>query len=295
MFSSFWGWVRANQPVSTTGAISHTYYWLTSLMSGDIVYRNPNFKTPETSDPSLRKGVAIYCVHGTGDQPGAFVRIIERLIKKGLPDHISSIHSVGFEHRYQGKGIKFFAKELIEKIKTNGHEHVILIGHSRGGLVISQAAEFLAEESGIHVHSLFPICAPYKGSAWAMKPLTLVSTSVAQMEPEAAILHKLNEAISNSTKEYNFIGVDNDGLVTTDSSYVDNYVKKNPGASKIFDRHGHLSVMSSWRLVDHIYQGILAVGRRLFPDMAKEKNVREEATQGELFPDDEFYKIEPNS
>ncbi|ASQ46935.1 Alpha/beta hydrolase family protein [Legionella clemsonensis] len=276
MFSSFWRWFQDIQPVSTTGTVSHTYYWLKTLMSGDIVYYNPNFKIPDTAEPSLRKGIAIYCVHGTADQPGSFSRIVERLIEKGLPDYVSTIHLVSFEHRYAGKGIKYFARELIKKIGANEHEQVILMGHSRGGLVISRAAEYLAARSGITVHALFSICAPYKGSDWAMKPLSLFSISVAQMEVKAELLEQLNKAVSDSKHDYHFIGAAEDAIVAPSASYVDDYVKTHPGSRLILDRHGHLSIMSSRRLVTYIHQKLIEIDHQLFPKVQKENKEYEE-------------------
>lgn len=270
MFSSFWRWFQNTQPVSTTGTVSHTYYWLKTLMSGDIVYHNPHFKAPDTDDPSLRKGIAIYCVHGTADQPGSFARIIERLLEKGLPDYISTIHLVSFEQRYQGKGIKFFARELMKKIRANEHEHVIFMGHSRGGLIISRAAEYLAAHWGVAVHSLFSICAPYKGSDWAMKPISMFSTSVSQMEVKSKLLEQLNEAVSNSKNDYHFIGAEEDAIVAPAAACVDKYVEKHPASKLVLDRHGHLSIMSSWRLVSYIQTQLVELGNRLFPKVPEE-------------------------
>ena len=83
--------IKEIQPVSTTGALAHTYYWLTFFGSGDLVFRNPNFRAPKEHAPDLSEGIAIYCTHGTADQAGAFDRIAQRLIAAGLPELVSSI------------------------------------------------------------------------------------------------------------------------------------------------------------------------------------------------------------
>ncbi|KTC78059.1 alpha/beta hydrolase [Legionella brunensis] len=265
MFSSFWKFIQDKQPVSTTGAIAHTYYWLTTLMSGDIIYHNPNFKAPDTDDPTLRQGVVIYCVHGTADQPGSFSRIAERLMQEGLPDYISAIHLVAFDSRYQGKGIKYFSKELIKKVVENGHKHVIFMGHSRGGVITAHAAQYRASQFGINVHLLYSICAPFGGSYLAIRPLSLFSTSVAQMEINSDLLKELNQSISETSDKYRFIAAKQDAVVLPEAAYVADYVAKEPDSKVIFDRHGHLSIMSSHRLVRYIHNGLLKLGEILLP------------------------------
>ncbi|WED43432.1 alpha/beta hydrolase [Legionella cardiaca] len=251
--SSLWKYVKKKQPVSTTGAVAHTYYWLLTLMSGDIVYVNPNFK-PDPNDSTGGKGVVIYCVHGTADNPGSFIKAIERLIEEGLPSNISAIYLVSFDNRYQGKGIKFFSRELINKVVANGHKDVAFMGHSRGGLIISHAAEYRAPPLGIKVHFLFPICAPFGGSYWAIKPISIFSTSVAQMEINADLLKDLNQVISNSDNKYYFIGAEEDAIVLPEATYVAGYLEKKPGCRLVLDRHGHLSIMSSHRLVAYVHE-----------------------------------------
>lgn len=249
--------IQQIQPVSTTGALAHTYYWLTSFGSGDLVYHNPNFKVPEDADPGLSKGVAIYCTHGTADQAGAFDRIAQRLIAAGLPDLVSSIHLVSFDSRYQGKGITYFSSQLVEKIKKNGHQHVILIGHSRGCLVNTYAAERYLAKEGINVERVINLCGPFGGSDLAIDPITRVSTSVEQMQVNCGFLKKLGTKVMQSRAIYNFFAAAEDWIVRPALSYVAEYVQKNPQSLVELDRHGHLSIMSSHRLVGFIRNYII--------------------------------------
>nr|HAT8712986.1 alpha/beta hydrolase [Legionella jordanis] len=269
---NFFKYIQENQPVSITGAIAHSYYWLTTLGWNDIVYKNPNFK----ADAHPNGGIVLVCVPGTADQPGSFMRIVERLLKKDLADYISTVYIVAFNHRYQGKGIRFFSQQLIDKIKAYGHKDVILMGHSRGGLIISEAAEYRTESAGIRVHALFPICAPFNGSPLAMEPLSSVSTSVRQMEPNSPFLQKLNEDIGNSSLYYCFIGAEEDGIVPPEYAYVKDYVDKHPESRILFDRHTHLSIMSSHRMVDFMDSELAKIGQGLqlqSPEPTSQKDV----------------------
>ncbi|WP_051131849.1 esterase/lipase family protein [Legionella tunisiensis] len=204
--------IKEIQPVSTTGALAHTYYWLTSFGSGDLVFHNPNFKVPNDADPGLGKGVAIYCTHGTADQAGAFDRVARRLIAEGLPELVSSIHLVSFDSRYQGKGIKYFSSQLAEKIKNNGHKYVILIGHSRGCLVNTDASERYLAKEGINVLRVINLCGPFGGSDLAIAPLTQVSDSVEQMQVNSTFLKKLGAKVLQSKAIYHFLLLQKIGL-----------------------------------------------------------------------------------
>lgn len=292
MFSALCKTIKENQPVSTTGVIAQTYYWLKTVGSGDLVYHNPRFKPPKTSDPALRKGITIICTYGTFAQPGSFSQVAERLIDEGLPEIVSSIHLVSFDHRYQGKGIRFFARQLKDKIKENKYERVILIGHSRGCIINTYAAERYAEKEGIKFELVINLCGPFSGSHLAMRPLSWFSTSVLQMEINSDFLKELAEKVTKSTINYYFFAAENDAIVLPQSAFVPGYVEKKPDSFITLDRHGHLSIMSSHRLVSRIHAYISEVCSTLLltaktpgnqteqTELAKESNKDELSEEG---------------
>jgi predicted alpha/beta hydrolase family esterase len=240
--------VKAAQPISTTGMIAHTYSWLTSPSKSQS-YSNPSFKNEQNQESKT----AVYFIHGTADRAGAFKRIAKRLIKAGLPEEICSLILLAFDQRYQGNSIEFFAEQLRDKIKANNHQRVILIAHSRGGLVAAYFAEFLAKLAGIEVVLIFTIGTPFNGSYLAIKPLSLFSDSVQEMEIDSEFLTKLKKKIDeNQAKNYHFFIATEDAIVPGESGYIKEYIAKYPESLSILDRHGHLSVMSSHRLVSHI-------------------------------------------
>lgn len=248
MLKSMLDKAKNTQPIATTGIFAHTYYWLTSP-TGDLSYKNPSYQPEKKQDIET----AIYFIHGTGDQSSAFKRVAERLIQKELPNTISCLHLLSFAQRYQGKSIEFFAEQLRNKIQENQHRRVILIAHSRGGLVAAYFAEYWARITGIEVPLVITVGTPFNGSYLAIKPLSWFSDSVKEMEIDSKFLRQLKEKIINSAQSaYHFFIAQEDAIVPGESGYIQQYVQKNPEALTILDRHGHLSVMSSYRLVHHI-------------------------------------------
>ncbi|MFJ1268621.1 esterase/lipase family protein [Legionella lytica] len=237
---------KTKQPVAFTGIFAHSYYWLTST-SGDKYYQNPSCQKKEQNSET---DTAIYFIHGTADHSSAFERVAERLLQVGLPEEISSLNLIAFEQRYHGRSIESFAEELKEKIKANQHQRVILMAHSRGGLVASYFAEFLAAAVGVEVSWVITVGTPFNGSYLAVKPLSWFSDSVREMEINSEFLLQLKEQIiKHAFSNYHFFIATEDAIVPRASGYIEEYVAEHPDSLSALDRHGHLSVMSSHRLV----------------------------------------------
>jgi pimeloyl-ACP methyl ester carboxylesterase len=258
-------YLEANQPVSVTGVFTHVIAWLKSS-SGDRVYRNPNFKVQESDPEYLKEGIAFYGIHGLADRNSACERAAERLLLGELPGLIHSIYLPSFENRVRGKGIKNYAKQLRDKIKMNGDKNVILMGHSRGGLVAAYLSEYLAKDADINVHAVITIGTPFSGSPLAVEPLSWWSKSVKQMKKDSPFLKRLCEKISESDTYYYYFAAQNDVLVPIQSTFVE---KKN-NSFVLLDRHGHLSIMSSHRLVEHIRCCIVETCHRLLGNDAED-------------------------
>ncbi|MEO8402894.1 MAG: alpha/beta hydrolase [Gammaproteobacteria bacterium] len=276
MFSSYLSWIQKVQPISYTGAFAHSLLWL-SGGARDVVLKNPNFKAP-SKDSGLEKGIAIYCVHGTADRVSAFTLIANRLLDK-LPSAISAIHLIAFDRRGEGVGIENFAEQLKQKIIANKDTHVILMGHSRGGLVNAKFAVDLAADAGINVYAIHSVCTPYQGSFLALPPLTSISRSINQMKINSDFLADLAVKIAqHKSCQYHYYAAENDSIVSTDAACI----KAEGHASLLFDRHGHLSLMSSHRLVEHIRKTLVSLVKNLL----KEQDEVKEETETAAFDDD---------
>lgn len=253
--------IKDHQPVSLTGTLTHSIRWL--RFNKDKIYKNPHFSNLATDESPLQDGIAIYCVHGTADYPASFQKIAERLIKTGLPELISSINLVAFENRFHGKSIEYFADELLDKIEKNGHRHVVFMGHSRGGLVIAKA-ESKAKEKGITVHECYNLASPYGGSYLAIKPISFFSQSVKEMAIGSDFLQEINQHILHTKTKYYFFVAEKDSIVTPEASYSEPYKQGHPNSVIHYNRHGHLSLMSSHRVVATINQLLHQLQRHYF-------------------------------
>lgn len=263
MLSAIYRFFQETQPIHITGALRHAGLWLTASFS-DVVYLNPKH------EPSKHQveNIAVYCVHGTADRSNSFSLIAGRMLKEreGLSGKISTIHLSAFNGRYQGNDIEFFAKQLLEKIKKNEHKNVILMGHSRGGLVIAYLTEYLAKIADVNVLCVIPICSPFMGSGLAMSPLSSLSGSVKEMEHFSDFLKDLEAKILKTTTPYFYFAAENDDIVSPKSCCIPQHSQR----MRELSRHGHLSIMSSWRLT-YLLQNCIADVLNVKAELADEK------------------------
>ncbi len=239
MLSAVSNFFHHNKREDVTGAIYHTIGWTLAGFS-DVIIENPQFK-PEYQDKN--ESVAIYCVHGTSDRNHAFCYLIDKMMhdKKGLSDKIVAAHLIAFDGRFQGNNIEFFANQLLDKIVSQGHTNVILMGHSRGGLVVSDLAESMAKTAGINVICVIPIASPFMGTSLASWPISFFSASVKEMVPDSVFLKNLQEKIRQSDIPYFYIAAENDSIVSPESCCIPLL----RDSMTIIKKHGHLSIMYS--------------------------------------------------
>jgi len=236
-----------------TGAISHAATWLVSG-TRDLKYIRKRSEFKSSPDEEI----AIYCVHGTADRRSSFSKLISRMLPS-LPSQVTSINLVSFEKRAQGKDIKCFAEQLKNKVALGKHKNVIVMGHSRGGLVASYFAENLAKEIGVNILQVVCISSPLGGSHLAVFPFSYFSSSVSQMKIDSVFLDGLSKQIKKSSARYIYFAAEKDNLVSVDKTYVQESDKQQ--RLIILDNHGHLSIMTSVRLAAHINETIIEAAR----------------------------------
>ena len=241
---------RIEKEVSAWTAVGvHSYHWVRAE-SGDRVYSNPQFKVPANAPSSLKNGLVIYFLHGTGDNNGEISEFALRLVGKRFHPLISEVQSLEFDERFEGKSNDDFAKQVVNKIKHNGHRVVGFVGHSRGGLINTLVAEVYAKTEGFCVPFIINLGTPYNGSGWAMKPITLFSASVKQMRVDSPYLKELGKMVADSKVNYHFFGADRDAIVKPENTYVRAYVDKHP-ESYIQVNETHMSLLQSKTVDSH--------------------------------------------
>jgi hypothetical protein len=242
------------QPTTTSPSssqpLSQNRYYLTGRHclkwfegNADIIYDNPS--------KSKLANVTIYCIHGTADKTSSFKTIAEGILPH-LPSNIKSIHIASFNKRAQGMGIQEFVNQLILKILQNKDTNVILMGHSRGGLVASLVALHLTKKTNIQVQAVYALGSPYGGSDKTLPPFTWISESVAQMHKGSPFLANLIAELQQSFIPHYFYASEHDELVPLTSTYI-------PGKEEnliVVRNHSHLSMVASNELIQHLRKRI---------------------------------------
>jgi hypothetical protein len=226
------------------GAVLHIIDWVHSP-NDDIIIANPNFVRGIQSKP----GIVIYCAHGTADRSASFKYISEHIVNQ-LPDTVSSIILVAFKGRMKGKSISHYANQLICKILKNRHENIILMGHSRGGLVAATTAEDLKHKN-IKIISVITICSPFKGTPRIVVPFNKLAQSLDEMMPHSDFLHELenkikqNDVANANSIPYFFISSEDDVICPAEGCSIPSARFK----TTTLPNEGHLSIMNSEQLV----------------------------------------------
>lgn len=234
-------------PHSTTGIFTHCYDWVHGQIFGFVdSYHNPSF------DPEVKDHSVAYVIHGFSDT-GCHLRFLANTLAQQAPDNIKTVRIVSFEKRGQLQSIGAFATQLKKMILTNQDERVILIGYSRGGLVISHFTEHLAHKDNIEVLSVINIVAPFKGSALA-RPFSWFTcgkrdASIAEMCPNSTYLKSLAASITEEDSRYHYVIAKEDGILPPDSCYPH---KTRPQNFHEIPKEGHLSITYSNALANRI-------------------------------------------
>jgi hypothetical protein len=111
---------------------------------------------------------------------------------------------------------------------------------------------------GVDVHAIATIGTPFLGSKWAnllvdYTPSFIkdrLSLSIKQMAVGTDFLKELKAKMDDSTIPYYYFAAEEDLLVASSSTHIE--IEKENHRFTSLDRHGHLSIMTSHRLVWHI-------------------------------------------
>lgn len=233
--------------ISTFGIFRHIGLFLTSSTE-DIVLKNPNFNAELAGEHATK----IYCSHGTFDRNNSFSLVAERLLPV-LPVNVEEIRLVAFDGRLQGTGVTPYAEQLINKVDS---KNAIFMGHSRGCLVSAKVEVDFAKKHGVNMQLGVYVGGPFDGSDVA-DWFAYGSDSVKDMQRGSEFLKDVVPKLVESKVPHLCFAAENDFFVDAESACI-------PGCEnfEVLDRHGHLSILSSHRLVEKIRVGI----NKLFPE-----------------------------
>lgn len=149
-------------------------------------------------DPShIKKNqIPILLIHGNGFNETEWL-LGRQYLKKEQYGSVFSLNYDGLVTNDSKMGIDDYAKgkirDKIEEIKRlTGHNEVILIGHSMGGMIASQYAEKHASRDGTIVNHVMSIATPWKGSPLLnVCPKFIKTKRYKQMSPSNSWRRKL--------------------------------------------------------------------------------------------------------
>lgn len=207
--------------------------------------------------------IVIYNIHGTASKPMAFQSLndqLQQLFQIYFPWIKYTIKTPEFESRFTGRNIEEYTLQLKEQI-YNTHDHtkkIVLIGHSRGGLICS----YLAMITNLDILSIITIATPFKGTSLARLPVHWVGypSSLSEMRRKANFHKVICTFIQSSELNFLHFGAVNDKVVKPDSCHphhepCDQIIEL--GKLILLDGHDHSSILRAPDLVIRVFRHIV--------------------------------------
>ena len=238
-------------------------------------FNNHNFNV--SNEP-----VSIYIIHGTADNPTSCMPLKDDLFKTGLDANIATVRIPDLSLK-RNSGIQFYAEDLARIIKKNNDKKVIIIGHSRGGLIASYYTENYAKRDRVKVLLTVPVCSPFRGTVISSFASFFFSsdndTSLRQMRPNTSFLTNLSKSITdNGVVNYHFFTAENDWIVPYEDECIPfglNPDQIEQCVTKLDKSHGHLSAMHSPEMLEKLQKRI----SKVFGKAHEHKNSDDQSSQ----------------
>lgn len=159
------------------------------------------------------------------------------------------------------KGPDDYAREevrnkVLEIIRLTGHNQLIIIGHSMGGLIAGDYAENYAHLDHVTIPKIITIATPWQGAPLAtyLSHSCLANKRLAQMSPESDYLKDLTTRVlaAETSGDRLYFNI----ASTTDPAVPGKHgiVTKDPSRIRLFTYLGHYGLVvwpSSWLQVHH--------------------------------------------
>ncbi len=216
---------------------------LNAGISSALLFPFTLFKTYHAPQGNLRER-PILLVNGYLSYGSTWHYQRQKLVEAGLgPVYTMNVGS--------GGSITTYAKHVQAKVKEiqqeTGRNDLILIGHSKGGLVISHYATSLAHETGVEITDIVTIGSPLGGTPVAYLGL---GYDAAEMRTGSSFHVELREKIKQHTHKIRFshIGSEADEVVPITSSLIGEDQTRHYRLKDI----GHLGLVFSSRVADQV-------------------------------------------
>ena len=170
--------------------------------------------------------------------------------------HRANLHRVGFTQIYTlnlypifgsiEEHAKLVHQQIQDIIQETIQSKVILIGHSRGGLVASYCNEYLAN----NIAMVITLATPFFGSKLAKY---VYGKYTKQMLPDSEFLVKLTQSIKSSLTPYKCIAATMDSLVFPMQACFPILDKRELLTTSVIDGIGHIWLIRSSKINSQLY------------------------------------------
>ncbi len=198
-------------------------------------------------------GPPVLLVHAYLSFASTFDAMREQLVQAGYRVYVMNTGSL--------QSIETYAEQVdvvVKKIQTNtGRNDIGLVGHSRGGLVVSHWALHHAKKYGAQVRVAITIASPLGGTPLAkMAP----GLDAQQMTPHHPFHEELRKTISSSDIPFLHIGSASDFVVGLKSA-----LPENAPCCRVLKDVGHLEIVFDPRTGELVRAGLKAADKALLP------------------------------
>jgi len=206
------------------------------------------YKT-ELDDLSLTQSkTPILLVHGYGQNQMDWIWFRYQLKHK----QVGPIYSINLTPPFASiSDLAELVKQRVTSIQQETQQsHIILIGHSMGGLVSCYYAEFLAKPGD--VLTIITLGSPFQGTKLAALGY---GKNVKEMAPHSPFLKEITQRIQHSSIQYHHVASKMDNIIVPWESALPLSNTANDD-QLILDDHGHLQLLISPKVIAQVVKWI---------------------------------------
>ncbi len=223
------GWIQATfGELASLGRILAWYF-------RDLTEENPTGKVEQSGQPIL-------LIHGLWHSSSGWTNYRKWLLEKGCgPVFTLNIPSTNDFIEENGK---YVTKKIQEIVDLTGRKDILLIGHSRGGIIASWVA---TEEGQDAVKGVITLGAPLQGTKLAL--FSFFRKNAEQMQWQSPFMQSFKERLNSNTKVlFHHFGSTTDAIIIPQHSAI-----RDAKHSTVIPYLGHLSYLVSRQVFDRVF------------------------------------------